>query len=131
MLSISASTLSTTVTGGSGSNLSLTLANFATIADLASYINAQSGYSASIPTTINGGLPVSVLDRVASQGIARSSSSVKPGKLKADSFLVFDYLRKYSSLVEAERDSFKGLPDALSQTFLSGGARGASSSAIS
>jgi hypothetical protein len=61
-ITINATTISTTVTGGSGSNLSIPLSQFATLGALAAYINSQPGYTASaVPSAQQ--LPPSVLDR--------------------------------------------------------------------
>jgi hypothetical protein len=59
-VTVGATTLTTTVTGGNGSNLSINLSKFSTLADLASYINAQTGYVCSVSSTLYGQLPVVV-----------------------------------------------------------------------
>jgi len=126
-LTISSTALTTTVVGGTGGNLSLTLANFRTLTDVATYINSQSGYSALIPAEVNASLSPSVLDRVSSLGIASSTAGVKPGKIKADAYSMFDYVRRNSALVSIPNTgSRKGLPDPIPATFLANGSRGAS-----
>lgn len=125
-MTISATTLTTTVVGGAGGNLSLTLANFRTLTDVATYINSQTGYSASIPAAVNSSLSPTVLDRVSAQGIATSVGGTKPGKIKADAYSMFDYVRRNSQLIAIPNTGSRlGLPDAMVATFLAGGTRGA------
>lgn len=127
-LSITATALTTAVAGSGASALNLTLANYNTLNDLAEYINAQTGYQASIPDGINGGLPPSVLDRVSGVGICASVTDLKPGQVKADAYEIQNWFDTNSALTSFERTNYLGLPDTLAQTFLSGGTRGASTS---
>jgi hypothetical protein len=76
-----AKTLATTVTGGSGANLSIDLTGFRTIADLATFIAAQPGYSASASASSQQA-PTSTLDAVTAIGIAATSASAQPGRVK-------------------------------------------------
>jgi len=124
-LTISSTQLTTVAVGGP-SSLSIDLADYSTLNDLASFIDSQASYSCSIPSGINGGLSPSVLDRVSAVGIA--SGAAKPGRVKADSYSVEQFIVQSSQLTELEPSSSKGLPDVLSKTFLSGGALGASAS---
>jgi len=93
-LTISATQLTTVAVGGPAS-LSLDLSDYSTLNDLASFINAQADYSASIPSGINGGLSPSVLDRVSAIGVA--SGANKPGRIKADSYAVSSLFLKVRS----------------------------------
>ncbi len=128
-LTINSTTFATTATGTGASSLSLTLASFNTLSDLASYIDAQTGYTCSIPSGINGSLPTSVLDRVSAVGICASTTDLKPGQIKADSFEIQNWFNLNSQLTTISRDStigFVGLPDAGAKAFLAGGTLGAS-----
>lgn len=127
-LTITSTNFNTVAVGTGASNLTLLLNNFATLNDLATFINAQTGYSCTIPTGINGGLPPTVLDRVSGVGIDASTSSIEPGQVKADAYSVTNFFDLNVSLVTAAQTSFLGLPDTLEQTFLAGGTRGSSSS---
>jgi len=128
-MTINATTLATTVTGGAGASLNLTLTNFTTIADITEFLNTQTGYTCSVEPTANGGLDTTTLDRVSAIPIASSGSGITPGKIKSDAFVVFDYTRRNSSLIEILNTGTRlGLPDELSQTFLTGGIRGSSAS---
>jgi len=122
-LTINATTLTTTVTGGSGSNLSIPLSQFTTIGDLATFINSQSGYSASAnPSAVQ--LPPSALDRVTAIGIASSEASTQPGRIKNAAYL-FQTTMGTSSSFSFTPNVFAGLPIPGTLTFLSGGTRGA------
>jgi hypothetical protein len=128
-VSITATQLLTTVSGGSGSNLTLSLSNFRTLNDLAAYINAQTGYKASIPATVNGGLSPTILDKVSAIGIASASGNESAGRIKADYYAVYRHVLANSSLIEVPASTTgKGLPDAMGPAFLSGAVRGASAS---
>lgn len=126
-LTINATQILTTAVGGGASNLTLNKSDYATLNDLATYINTQAGYSCSIPSGINGGLPPSVLDRVSGVGICASTTSIKPGKVKADAYEVAQWFSFYGTLVTLTSTAFLGFPDTLSKTFLSGAVKGASS----
>jgi len=105
-------------------DMDINLADFNTIDSLAEFIDSKALYSASVPAGVNGGLNPNILDRVVSAGA--SSPSLKPCKIKADAWSLANYFNANSGLVELERDSYIGLPDAIEKTFLSGGAKGAS-----
>jgi len=127
-MTINSTALQTTVTGGSGASLNLTLSNFTTISDLVAFINTQTGYTCTLEPTANGGLDPTTLDRVSAEAIASSGSGLTAGKIKSDAFVVFDYVRRNSSLIEILNTGTRlGLPDPLTQTFLSGAIRGSSS----
>jgi len=128
-MSIGINTLTTTVVGGSGHSLTLTLANFTTINDLAAYINAQPGYTANVPSGVNGGLNPNILDKVTIMGIASTGAGLTPGEVKADYYTVYAYVLANSSLITVANSSTGlGLPEATSTTFLSGAIAGASAS---
>lgn len=127
-LEINSTQLIATVVGGAGSSLSLTLSNFRTINDIATYINSQAGYKCRVPQSVNGALSPTILDRVSSMGFASGIEGRYPGKVKADAWSVFDYARRNSTLISIPNTGSRvGLPDPISQTFLSGAQRGSSS----
>lgn len=118
--------LTTTVVGGSGSNLSIDTKQFATIKALADYVSAQTGYSASVSSQFSS-QPVASLDRFAAIGIA--SPAARPGRVKR-ALQAFKQAMSTSSYVDFTATATAGLPDAAaSLQFLSGGAKGATTSA--
>jgi hypothetical protein len=139
-VTISDTTLSTTVTGGFGSNLSLTLSNFNTLGALASYINTQTGYVCTVATGLNGQLPV--LQTEASSTTATVSRSVldtgtynicselgsKPGRIKRDANAYFNVINQNSGLVQLgatfASQAAAGLPEVQVLTFFAGGSKG-------
>lgn len=123
-VTITDSALTTTVTGGSGSSLSVNLSQYATLAELASYINSQTGYSCSVVSGSTQASPVK-LDNVSAQGICASGSSLKPGRIKKAAANVAAALAQ-SAALDFSPTATKGLPDVMaSKAFLSGGAKGA------
>jgi len=124
-LTINATNLIADATGAGASDLNLTLSDYETIADLAEFIDSQTGYSCSIPANINSGLSPTVLDRVTAVGICATKTGIKPGKVKADSYSVRNYFDRNSALVVVTETTYLGLPDVTAKTFLSGGTRGA------
>lgn len=128
-LSIVSGVLTTSVSGGSGANLNITLSQFPSIADLASFINSQTGYSAAVGSGVLGQQPTSALDEVASMGIA-SDFGAFTGRLKNDAEAFFQVIAQQSVLVQLNNppaDALAGLP-ALTTSFayLAGGAKGGS-----
>jgi hypothetical protein len=67
-VTITDSVLSTSITGGSGANLSINLEEFTTLSSLATFINAQTGYTAQAVATASQASPVA-LDDVTAAGI--------------------------------------------------------------
>jgi hypothetical protein len=127
-LSISGDTLSTTVTGGSGSNLSIDLTQYATVTDLASYISTQTGYSASA-TTFGAQMSPRDIDKVTNIGICATGASLKPGRIKK-SLKNFKDAIATSSAVEFTPTDVDGLPTPMNNyVFLSGGTKGSTSGA--
>lgn len=127
---ISSTQLTTSVTGGSGANLSLTLADYKTLNDLASYINAQTGYACAVYSSLVGQLSPSVLDE-GTFSICSSFSGHTPGRIKKDAYQFANVLSA-SQAVQLNNPvaaATAGLPEVQSSTYLAGGARGASSQA--
>lgn len=130
-ITITSTALTTSVVGGSGANLNIQLASFATLADLVAYINAQTGYKALVGTTTLGQLAPTTLDRVTAQGICSTHGSYN-GRIKVDAFKFFEAIRTGSAVVQqgttpARADA--GLPATGGPTFFAGGSKGASSTA--
>ena len=125
-LTISGNTLSTTVVGGAGANLSIDISQYTTIKDLADYINSQTGYSAQAESGSQQ-LPTSALDKVTAIGIC-ASSTAKAGRIKK-ALHNFTQAVSNSSALDFEADATGGLPAEMSSvSYLSGGAKGSSTS---
>lgn len=125
-MTIGASTLTTTVTGGSGGNLSLVLANFPTIGDLADYINAQVGYKCAVWNSALGQQAPSALD-MGTFGICSEFGEYN-GRIKDDARRWFQAMSASTLVQMAEANA--GLPGPTTVTaYLSGGARGATTAA--
>lgn len=118
--------LQTTVTGGSGGNLNLDLSKIATISDLVSKINLNTGYSAAVGSTLDGQRNPSVLDETTFT--IASTLGNRPGRVKRDLWDITQNtsgLNQGSGLVEYIPTATAGLPEDNSSAFLSGGAKGA------
>jgi hypothetical protein len=123
---IASGVLSTTVTGGAGANLSISLANFSTLSDLAAFINSQAGYSASVVAVYSSNSPA-VLDKVTNIGIC-ASSAAKSGRIKK-SVANFNEKMAQSAKISASVTAVEGLPAAMAKTFFTGGSKGATTAA--
>jgi len=127
-MTINATTLTTTVTGGAGSALSLTLAQFVTIQALADYINNQPGYTATAAPAAAQKSPME-LDQISAIGICSTAAATKPGRLKR-AMTAFKAAVATSQAVEFVATATAGLPTPTSTfTFLAGGGRGATTAA--
>lgn len=132
-VTITSTLLTTAVVGGSGANLSLQLADYSTISDLAAYINSQTGYSAAAGTSTTGQNLATSLDRVVAAPIA-STWNAKNGRIKIDAFKMFTAVSQTSGTIQlgsptaARADA--GLP-AVNATvvYFAGGKKGGSSNA--
>lgn len=123
-MTINGTTLTTTCTGGGPADLSLKLADFATLQDLVDYINTISGYAASVGTD-QGNFPPSVLDQVTSVDIRSVAYDVVRDAYDIQEFFAGSGLVDFA----VGSGGKAGLPAVLVKTFLSGGARGASTNA--
>lgn len=121
-VTINATTLTTTVTGGTGTSLSIPLSQFTTIGQLAAFINSQSGYSASASASVNSTSP-SALDEVTTVGIASTGSADKPGRIK-NSVAAFSTAMSTSTAVTFTSTAVAGLPDPAALTYLADGLLG-------
>lgn len=102
---------------------------YATLKDLADELNlvTYGGWSAAVANPIYNQLSPADLDHVTAVG-ALASGAVMPAQIKKDAADVADMLEN-SSLAALTGQAAKGLPDALSETLLSGGVKGGSSTA--
>lgn len=129
-VTITDSALTTTVTGGTGANLSLTLKDYSSIQALADYIASQTGYTCTVGTAALGQLPVSALDNVSGVGIVATHAN-SPGRIKIDAYRFFTAVSEGSTLVQIgvpAAQAGSGLPDVMAaQTFLTGGTKGGTS----
>lgn len=123
-LTIASGMLTTTVTGGTGGNLSITLSQYSTIGQVATFIAAQPGYSSAVVPAATQ-LPTSALDDVAAIGIASTSAGDEPGRIKT-ALYNFEQVMATSRLLTFTATATSGLPTPMtSPAFLAGGARGA------
>jgi hypothetical protein len=123
-LTISATTISTAVTGGTSTALSIPIDQFATIEELVSYLNTKPGYTATLANADQGQQPLSVLDRVSAVDITSAATVVRNAKDIQDFFAT-------SQLVDftVGASGNVGLPVAIAKTYLSGGLKGATTQA--
>lgn len=123
-LTIASGILTTTVTGGSGANLNITLSQYSTIGNLAGFIATQTGYSATVVPAANQ-LPTSALDAVSAVGICSTGTGDEPGRLKMGLYQ-FEQVMATSRLLSFTATATAGVPTPMtSPAFLSGGTRGA------
>lgn len=122
--SVSVSASEVTLTTNLGSQ-SFDKAAFTTVKQLADAMDLLDGWEASISNPVYNSLPLSVLDVVSSVSALESAAGAKPARIKKDAFEVARVFEQ-SSIVALVSGSKTGLPDALPESFLSGGARGAS-----
>lgn len=128
-VNVSATMLTTVVTGGTGSNLSITLSAFPTINDLVSYINQQTGYKAIAATAAEGTRSPIVLDKGAFTAAATGDAAIYPARIKRDAW-DFEQAVLGSAVVGFTDVALIGLPEATAQaTLLTGGARGGTTAA--
>lgn len=134
-LTIDDSTLATTVAGGTGGNLSISLTDFPTIQDVATFINSQPGYTADVGNAILGQLPSVALDNVTSMGIGTTFGATT-GHLKLDAYRFANQVNNNSVLVQLQDadavigQAGAGLPEPVtSLVYLSGGTRGSTGDA--
>lgn len=128
-MTIGSGLLTTTVVGGSGANLSLTLSDYATLADLCTFISTQAGYTAAPATAALGQTSPSRLD-AGTYGIA-TSQGAKTGRVKADGALFAEKALFTLATVSpvSPATALVGLPATAVVTFLAGGSRGGTSNA--
>lgn len=121
-LDITDTTLTTTVSGGSGAALSINLSDYTTLSELANFINSQTGYSASVEATATQTNPV-LLDNVSSLGICSTAADLEPGRVKKAAANYATRMTE-SAVLDFEENTLVGLPEVQGITFLEGGAKG-------
>jgi len=121
-IDITDSSLTTTVTGGSGTNLNINLSEYPLMSDLAEFINSQTGYTCVATPGASQTSPVS-LDDVTGVGIASSDAGILPGRIKI-STLRFEQAIGQSAVLDFILTADEGLPEVASSQFLTGGQRG-------
>jgi hypothetical protein len=127
-VTVGASTLTTTVAGGSGASLSIALADYSTLKDLADYINSQTGYTCSVASG-SAQSPTSALDKVTAAGCASTAADQTPCRLKR-SLANWKAKIANSAAVDFTATATKGLPSEMaSVAYLTGGLKGATTGA--
>jgi len=98
-------------------------ASYPTLGDMVRYINLQTGWASEVSVPLYGVLPPLALDYVSDIGAL--SAANKPARMKKDAS---DTLGFFSQSLQAliANQAMTGLADALIETALSGGAKGAS-----
>lgn len=127
-LTINNTQLTTSVVSGLGGNLVITLSDFKTISDLVAFINSQTGYTASLSTTLTGQLPVASLDQ-GTFGICGQFNGTQPGRIKADAYKFFKAVTGGSATVNLAVEAATGLPEVQPVQYLAGGVKGGSTAA--
>lgn len=123
-LDIASGVLTTAVTGGSGAALSINLSEYSRVKDLADFINAQTGYTASAASGSVQSSPLD-LDEVTALGICSTGASLKAGLIKKGAANVKKAIGE-SVVLDFTATAKAGLPDVMaSAAFLAGGAKGA------
>ncbi len=123
---LTAKTLTTTVTGDAPSNLALNLNAFASMKDLCEYIDAQPNYTCTLGTPLKAAITKpSSLDPVTIADVKAA-----PGALLRTQQELIDIINDNALLVEASITTLAaGLPAVSGPTLMSGGAKGASTTA--
>lgn len=124
---IDAGVMTITVTGGAGTSLgAITLSDYTTINDLASFISSFTGYSASASIASLGQNPPSDLDP--GTYTFGSTHGANTGRIKSNGARFLERVNADSTLINLEAispaTSLIGLPDVSSLTFLTGGSKG-------
>lgn len=135
-VTITDTALTTSINGAAGDNLSLTLADFPTIADLVAFIDATPRYSAAVGTAVLGNLSPEVLDNVtAAPMLAATVPTGSPTpvgalncRIKCDAYKFFTAISEQSVLVQLGNPATQatsGLPEVTTTPLrLSGGSKG-------
>jgi hypothetical protein len=120
--SVSVSATSVTLTDSVGAT-TLTKSDYVTLKQLAEAISLASGWSASVTNSVYNQISPNLLDLATTVG-AFSTSGAKPARIKKDAFEVQDLFNQ-SGMCDLVDPASTGLPAALTETFLAGGAKGA------
>lgn len=114
--------LTTICTGATADNLNLLLANFASLADLCTAINATGKYTATPLINNSGQFKPINLDPVTTVDVKTAAATLYAGK-----FDLVSWINSNSQLVSAVAGGAVGMPTVQGPTFLSGGFRGVTS----
>jgi hypothetical protein len=128
---VGADSIALTPTGGSGTSHTLQFADYPTLADLATYINAQAGFTCAVGTTTLGQLAPTALDEgTFACGTTFGNQTLR---LKVDAVKFWKAVSENSAVVqlgENDKPATAGLPAVKASTYLAGGTRGATTDAI-
>ena len=111
-----------------GSVVSLDKSAYPTLSQLVNAININVGWKASLTSSLYGSLSPSVLDQVTIGAKTSDAATMKPARIKKDASEVAQMFAE-SSIASISGQSSTGLMDAMSETALSGGTLGSTSSA--
>lgn len=127
---VTATTLTITVTGGTGSSpAAINLADFPTLADLAAYLGSLTGFTASPGTAVIGSQPSTSLDQ-GTYSIGTTFGNAT-GRIKKDASAFFTAVTNNAVLVQLAAKATTGLPAPTAGiAFLAGGAKGSTTDAI-
>ena len=127
-VNVDATNLTLTVTGGTQAGVNtFPLNGFTAISQLVAAVGLVAGWTAEVTNLLYGQLPVTTLDRVVAIGALSSIGNEKPARIKKDASEVQNFY-SLSSMTDLITPSFVGLPDALTESALSGGTKGATAS---
>jgi hypothetical protein len=129
-VTIDANKIDLVITGGTsaGTN-SFYKTSYPTVLDLVTGINLLTNWTASISDALFNSVSTTWLDRVTDVG-ALSVAGNKPARIKKDSGEIRNFFSLASSAnLTASTNTYVGLPDAIVETSLTNGAKGATSTA--
>ena len=125
-ITVSATGITSTVAGGSGAVLpTINFSQFATISDVATYINTQTGWKAAVGTASAGQLPSTSLDRGTFN--CATEFGARTCRIKTDASRMFDAMDQLSlvQLGDPEARVAAGVPAPTAISFLTNGTKGA------
>jgi hypothetical protein len=136
-VSIDADSVILTQTGATPATITLSKADYGSVQVLVDYVNTLSGWTAAAGSTLLGNASLETLDQVSSAGALSQSGAEKPARIKRDAAKTAEFfaLSSLAELIPMEGETEpkkvglmdeQGVPNAL---YLSGGAKGATSSA--
>jgi hypothetical protein len=123
-------TLTITVSGGAGTSpAAIKLADFPTVADLATYLSSLTGFTAAPGTAVLGSQPSNSLDQ-GTFNIGSTFAGLTPGRIKQDAYRFYNKLKNDAILVQLHAQPAAGLPAPTAGiSYLTGGTKGATSDA--
>jgi hypothetical protein len=124
-------TLTITLVGGAGAGLSpltITLADFPTISDLATYIGSLAGFTCAPGSAVLGSQPSNSLDKGTFEFASEHGGT--PGRIKQDAYRIFNNIQNNGVLAQLVAQPVAGQPAVQALSFLSGGGLGATTDAI-